>query len=68
MLTNCTSECSFFMSEEFTIYGTLRNRATVNRYIGFAATFAVVVNDARNDFLAHTAFALNEHREVGRCD
>ena len=55
------------MSEEFRVDGSLGYAAAVYGYVALALSEAVVVDDARYNLLAHTAFSLNEHTQVRTC-
>ena len=52
------------MAEEFGIDGTVGDGPAVEGQIFFALAAAGIVDDARDDFLTDTVFALNEHGEV----
>ena len=60
-----TGEGTLLVSEELAVDGSLGDGAAVDGDVCLAAAFAVVVYDARYDFLAHAALALHEHGEVG---
>ena len=54
------------MAEEFRVDGTLRDGTAVDGKILLAAARRIVVDDARDDFLADTTLADDEHAEVSR--
>ena len=56
------------MPEQLRLEQRVRNRAAVDGHERFARACAVVVNRARHQFLAHAAFADDEHwrRRIGR--
>ena len=52
------------MAKELRIDSTLGDSTTVNGEILLAATRRVIVNDARQDVLTHTALANNKHTQI----
>ena len=59
-----TCESALDVAEEFGIDGTVGDGPAVEGQIFFALAAAGIVDDARDDFLTDTVFALNEHGEV----
>ena len=72
MLAHCSGECSLYMAEQLAVDGSLGNGSAVDGEIFLAAALRTVVDDARNHFLAHTAFAYNQDTKVSwrhlQCD
>ena len=58
-------ESTLLMTEELTVDGALRDATTVDSEVFTCATQAVVVNQAGDNLLTHTALTRDEHREVG---
>ena len=56
--------CPLDMSEEFAFDGSFGNGAAVDRQVFPVGTWAEVVDDARDDFLSHTVFALYQYGKV----
>ena len=61
-------ECAFFVPEEFALEQRLRQRADIDRDKRFRATRTETVNGARDEFLACSAFAFDQHRTRDRRD
>ncbi len=55
------------MTEEFGVDGSFRNGTAVEGEVSFSLAWARIVDDARNDFLTHTIFTLNEDRQIHAC-
>ena len=54
------------MSEQFAVDSAFGDGAAVYCKILFALSCRVVVYEARDDFLAHAAFANDKHAKIGR--
>ena len=52
------------MTEEFTVDGSFWDGTAVDCEIVLTPTCGIVVDNAWDDFLSHTTFANDEHREV----
>ena len=65
MLADGTGESTFLMAEKFAVYGSFGDASAVDGEVLACATQTVVMDEARDNLLAHTALAGDEHREVG---
>ena len=61
-------EGPFFVTEKLCVDGSYRNRSAVDCKEGTRLAAARIVDDARDDVLADSAFAGDEHGEVARSD
>ena len=59
-------ERAFFMAEQFGVDGPFRDAAAVDGQINVMFARAVLVDDLRDDLLAHAALACDQHGEVRR--
>ena len=66
-LPDGAGERPLFMAEQLGVNRALGNGATVHGKVFFRLPQTVVVNDARNNLLAHPAFSGNQHGQVGLC-
>ena len=55
------------MTEQLAVDSTFRNGATVNGKIFLPAAWRLVVNNAGNYLLTHTALTDYQHRQIGWC-
>ena len=64
---NGTRERALYMTEQLAVDSTFRNGATVNGKIFLPAAWRLVVNNAGNYLLTHTALTDYQHRQIGWC-
>src|SRR5439155_5532883 len=57
---------ALLVSEEFRLQQRFRNRGAVNRHKGSVGAWAERVQRPREELLAGAAFALEQHRRIGR--
>ena len=55
------------MTEQFAVDRSFGNRAAVDGEIFLTTAGGIVVDDAGEDFLSHTALSDDEYAEVSRC-
>jgi hypothetical protein len=67
-LSSCSSEGPALMPEEFALKQRFGNGSTVDFNEGTFSTLAPCVDDISHHFLAHAAFAGDEHAAVGGRD
>src|SRR5579864_4442306 len=61
---NRARKSSLFVTEEFTLQKSYRNRGAVQLYEGSISAFTASMNGSRDDFLTRSCFAFDENRGV----
>ena len=67
VLANGSGKGAFLVTEEFAVDGSFGDTSAVDGKVLAQSAEAVIMNQARNDFLTNATLARDEHREVGLC-